>query len=86
MITTLKYESLDTYSLDMYHFGLEKGNISEQEKDILVSKRLYELRSDLIKAFEFILAKIEPLLDFMDQGMEEVIKLSQVTEETLRDI
>ena len=30
--TTIKFEHLDAYSLDMFHFGLQKGSVTEEEK------------------------------------------------------
>jgi len=38
--TVMKFEKLDPYSLDLYHFGLEKGTVTEQKKVELVNAKL----------------------------------------------
>ena len=35
--TTMKFEHMDAHSLDLYHFGLEKGTVSDDKKRELVA-------------------------------------------------
>ena len=74
--TTIKFEELDPYSLDMFHFGLAKGNISEDQIAERVSERMNELRSNLVETFSFIWAKLDKLFNFLQYGIEEIVRLS----------
>lgn len=79
----MNFEKLEPYSLDLYHFGLEKGTVSDEKKKELITDRLSKLRIDMLHSFHFMLSKIEVLFDFMDQGIEEVKSMSVIEPEKL---
>ena len=62
----MSYEHLDAYSLDLFHFGLQKGNITEDEIRKRVNLRLTQLKTNFKEAFNFVLAKLETLSAFME--------------------
>ena len=75
---SVKYEHLDVYSLDMFHFGLEKGTVTQEKIQDRVKERLVSMRSNILEMFGFVAARLETLFGFMDKGMEEVKRLSQI--------
>lgn len=38
--TTMKFEHLDAYSLDLYHFGLQKGTVTDEMRVKLAKEKL----------------------------------------------
>ena len=46
--------------------------MSDEQKHQIVTKKLNELRLNLLKTFNFIIQKVDPLLEFMDAGIKEV--------------
>ena len=67
----------------MYHFGLEKGIVTDERRLQLTQIQLSWMRMNLLKTFKFILSKLEILFDFMDQGVEEVRGTSILEREKL---
>ena len=61
----------------MFHFGLEKGVMTEDKNMARISEKIGELRMNITETFSFIFTKIEVLLGFMEFGMEEVKRISQ---------
>lgn len=61
----------------MFHFGLEKGVMTEDKNMARISEKIGELRTNITETFSFIFTKIEVLLGFMEFGMEEVKRISQ---------
>ena len=61
----------------MFHFGLEKGVMTEDKNMARISEKISELRTNITETFSFIFTKIEVLLGFMEFGMEEVKRISQ---------
>ena len=75
--TTIKFEKLDAYSIDMNHFGLSKGDVSEEEHLGQVRQQLQTMRKNLQETFTFFFTKIDSLFLFLGSGMEEVKRISQ---------
>ena len=51
---SIKFEKLDAYTLDMFHFGLEKGVVSQDEHLSRVCEKLGELRTNVTETFNFV--------------------------------
>ena len=75
----IKFERLDAYTLDMFHFGLEKGVVTKDQNIARICEKIGELRTNVYELFNFIFTKLELLLGFMEFAMEEVKRISQVT-------
>ena len=73
----IKFEQLDAYTLDMFHFGLEKGVVTEDQNLARIYEKFGDLRTNVTETFNFIFIKLEVLLGFMESGMEEVKRITQ---------
>ena len=73
--TILRFEKLEAYTLDMFHFGLEKGTATPEFIDRKVNLRLEELRTNLYETFSFVISKVDALLSFLAYGVDEIKRL-----------
>ena len=61
----------------MFHFGLEKGVMTTDKNMARIYEKVQDLRMNLTETFNFIFAKLDVLMSFMDFGMDEVKRIAQ---------
>jgi len=73
-----KFQPLEEYSLDLYHFGLMKGILSTAQIADKVTQRLNWLKFNMIESVAFIKAISSIFGQFLDLAGDEIPNMVQL--------